>query len=268
MTPPPARLHFFLGGADLEMEAIAGLLARHAPGRYTDKGLAWGAGISDYADDIRAALGRGETPVLVELADDLPSDAIDRARTIVVDHHGPRAGADRPSSLEQVFRLLGRPRHEWTREYQLIAANDIGHVAAMRALQPPATAEEMREIRARDRRAQGLTEAEERAAEAAVAERAVTGRLTAVTVPGNRASAVADRMEPLLGGPGFDALMVAMADEMAVFADGDTIRWLSERVPGSWSGGALPGRGFWGAHLPPGPERDRLIAGLRARLAD
>lgn len=267
MTPPRGTLHFFLGGADLEMAAIRDLVSRHAPGRVTDKHLAWGAATSDYADGIRAALDAKRTPVLVELTDDLPADAFDRPRCIVVDHHGPRAGADRPSSLEQVFRLLGRPRHEWTREHDLIAANDIGHIAAMQALDPPATPAEMRDIRARDRRAQGVTEADERAAERAVAARRVAGRLTTVTVPGNRAAAIADRMEPLLGGLGYDVLLVAMADELAVFADGDTVRWLADRGPGSWSGGALPARGFWGAHLPPGPERDHLVAELEARLA-
>ena len=38
-----------------------------------------------------------------------PKDPIsfDRGRTLVVDHHGPLAGHDRPTSLEQVFVARG-----------------------------------------------------------------------------------------------------------------------------------------------------------------
>lgn len=247
------------------MAAIRELLERFAPGRFTDKRLAWGARVSDYRDEIAAALNRGETPVLIELTDDLPADAFDRARTIVVDHHGARAGADRPTSLEQVFALLGRPAGAWTRDLALIAANDRGHIEAMRAF--GAGDDEIRSVRARDRAAQGVSAAEEDAASAAIAGRRVIGRLTRVTVPHDRSTAVADLMEPALGGPGYDALLVEMPTKLAFFGDGAGVAWLAAAVPGSWSGGALPDRGFWGAVLPPGADRDRLIAALTARLA-
>ena len=98
---------FFLGGRDLEMVEIRRLLDRHAAGRIEDKRLAWGAALSAYREELLAALARGETPVMIELADDLLADLFDRARVIVVDHHGPLAGHDRPTSIEQVFALLG-----------------------------------------------------------------------------------------------------------------------------------------------------------------
>lgn len=265
-APAPDRLHFFLGGRDLEMQAIRALLQDHAPGRFSDGGLAWGAAASAYIDKIRESLGRGETPVLIELADDLPDGAFDRSRCLVVDHHGALAGRGRPTSLEQVFALLGLPRSAWTREHELVAANDRGHIRAMQALDPPATAAEIGSIRDRDRRAQGISDADEAEAARAVAQREAKGRLTILTTTGRSSTAAADLMEPVLGGPGYDALLVAMPETLAVFADGGTVRWLADRVPGSWFGGDLPMRGFWGARLPPGPERDRLLAELGNRF--
>ncbi|TVR81414.1 MAG: hypothetical protein EA405_08715 [Rhodospirillales bacterium] len=248
------------------MAAIRELLERHASGRFTDKRLAWGAKVSDYRDEIAGVLGRGDTPVLIELTDDLPADAFDRERTIVVDHHGSRAGADRPTSLEQVFALLGRPAGEWTRELALIAANDKGHIAAMRAF--GAADEEIRVIRARDRAAQGVKAADEDSARKAIAARRVIGHLTWVVVPQDRSTAVADLIEPALGGPGYDALLVEMPTKLAFFGDGTSVARLAAAVPGSWFGGALPDRGFWGALLPPGADRARLIAALITRLSD
>lgn len=248
------------------MQAIRTLLQEHARGALEDAGLAWGAAVSAYVDKIRESLRRGETPVLVELAHDLPESAFDRSRCLVVDHHGPLAGADRPTSLEQVFALLGLPGSAWTREHTLIAANDRGHIRAMLLLDPPATPEEIRAIRARDRRAQGIGEADETEARRAIAGRRVRGRLTVVETTARSSTAVADALEPVLGGPGYEALLVVMPETLAVFADGDTIRWLASRIPGSWFGGDLPDRGFWGAKPPPGPERDRLVAELGSRL--
>ena len=77
-------LRFFLGGRDLEMVEIRRLLDRHAPDRVEDLGLSWGARASVYLLGIEAALARGETPVLVELIDDLPA-TMDRARLQVVE---------------------------------------------------------------------------------------------------------------------------------------------------------------------------------------
>src|SRR5947209_1249501 len=120
-----AKYIFFLGGRDLEMSTIRELLSSHAQGRFHDRGLAWGARTSAYRDEIARALEAGQTPVLVELEDDV---GLDPARVVVVDHHGTKAGHDRPTSLEQVFALLGRPRDEWSRWFALVAANDRAHI--------------------------------------------------------------------------------------------------------------------------------------------
>src|SRR5687768_1077118 len=97
---------FFLGGRDLEMATIRDWLEAHAPGRFHDRGLAWGAVASAYRAEIDAALTREDAVVLVELDDDLGlASQGPPGRVVVVDHHGDRAGADRPTSLEQVFDL-------------------------------------------------------------------------------------------------------------------------------------------------------------------
>jgi len=83
---------FLLGGHDLEMLTIRELLHAHAPECFVDKGLAWGARASNYRTEIEAALKAGLTPVLVELVDDIGIDG----KAVIIDHHGPLAGADSP----------------------------------------------------------------------------------------------------------------------------------------------------------------------------
>jgi hypothetical protein len=239
---------FFLGGRDLEMVEIGELLRTHAPGLVEDKGLAWGAALSAYREWLLAALQRGETPVAVELADDLPPDLFDRKKLIIVDHHGARAGADQPTSLEQVFSLLGLPREAWTRRRALVAANDRAHVAGLRAY--GATAAEIAEIRTADRAAQGVTAADEIEARRAISARRQDGDLTIVETTSDTSTAVADLILPECNGPGYKRLMVLMPGKVTVFADGDMIARLAETYPNGWWGGDLPNAGFWGQTIP------------------
>ena len=238
-------LIFFLGGSDLEMDTIRELLARTlAAWRWHDKGLTWGAKASMYEAEIAAALHAGWTPVLIELENDLQLEP--RRIIIVVDHHGERAGALQPTSLHQVFALLGLPQREWTRQYELVAANDRGYVPAM--LSVGATLEEIRQIRAADRQAQGITEAEERAAEEALQSLRVLagGELTVAELPHARTAALADRLEPALGGVGFRNLLIRSPQQLNFFGAGEIILALDESFPHGWYGGALPECGYWG----------------------
>lgn len=265
-------LLFFLGGCDLEMLTIRELLQAHAPDRFCDKNLSWGARASDYRVEIDGAIKNGNTPVLVELENDLglktcphpdplpegegekisgpfPDDA---GGVIIIDHHGPLAGADRPTSLHQVFALLDLPPEAWTRRMELVAANDRGHIRGM--LEVGATMEEIIAIRAADRAAQGITQEQERQAAEAVlsAEILCNGRLTVVRLPHSRTAAVADRLAPELGGAGYDNLLVLSPDEVNCYGGGALISALAERFPGGWYGGSLPERGFFGiAPVPP-----------------
>jgi len=235
---------YFLGGQDLEMAEIRTLLERHAPGQIVDRHLPWGARYSDYQAEIVQTLSTGQTPVLIELRDDLPPDLFDRSRVIVVDHHDNRAGADQPTSLEQIFDLLRLPKSAWTRHHEMVAANDRAHVAGLRAV--GASYAEIAAIRAADRAAQGVTEDDEREAKRAIAARRTEGAVTVVSTTSHTSSAIADRMLPEAGGPGYGRLLVIMPEKLAVFADGPAIAMLAERYPQSWWGGNLPHSGFWG----------------------
>lgn len=239
------RDRYFLGGADLEIEEIRALLEEVGLGnRIVDHSLAWGARASAYEHDIRASLADGETPVLIELDDDLPDD-IERELLVIVDHHGARASANAPSSLRQVFARAGVPRGaEWTRWRALVEANDIGHILAMRAL--GGGTEEIRAVRDADRRAQGVTpevEAESRRALAAAEWR---GALLIVRTTASTSSAIADFVTEDYGGPGAENVFIVMPKKMAFFGCGRVIEHL-RHVPGCWYGGSLPWRGYWGA---------------------
>jgi hypothetical protein len=236
---------FFLGGNDLEMEEIRALLTGAGfADRIVDRRLAWGARASAYESEIDAAIRAGETPVLVELLDDLPA-GVDRNRRVAIDHHGDRAGAHSPSALRQLYELVAAPRGiAWTRRHALVETNDIGHAAALRAM--GADAAEIRAIRDADRKAQGVTEAVERESRRAVAHAERRGALMVVRTAAPTSSAVVDFLLPEYGGPGVAALIIVMPGKVAFFGSGDVIERL-KNTPGCWYGGALPERGYWGA---------------------
>lgn len=235
---------FFLGGHDLEMLTIRELLSETvASEQIFDRSLSWGARVSAYQEEIFAVWEQGFVPVLIELEPDVPVPAA----SIIIDHHGERAGIDQPTSLEQIFGLLKLPQAMWTRHMSLVAANDRGHIAAMLELQ--ASAEELAAIRAADRRAQGITETDERQARDAIQQLQITanGLLTVVTLPHSHSSAVTDFLDPALGGCGFKNLVVCTPISVNVFGCGHLIEHLRKAVPDCWYGGQLPVRGFWGS---------------------
>lgn len=250
---------FLLGGHDLEMLEIKRLvsdtLGREA---VLDKRLPWHAALaSAYAHDIERALAVGLLPVLVELRPDLPAEVIERCT--IVDHHGKLAGAERPTSLEQVFGLLGLAKSSWTRRLALIAANDRGWIPELRAT--GASDAEIAAIRAEDRAAQGVTAAEEKAAAAALEarERRLGGSLTLVRLPHARTSPVFDRLALEAAPEEPPDTLVVSPGELNFSGHGDRVAALAAVYPDGWSGGALPARGFWG-HAAPEPALDDVIS--------
>ena len=235
----------FLGGRDLEMVEIAKLVTGRADVDVHDRQLPWGATASAYTAEIRAALDRGRSVIVVELPDDLPAD-VPRERITWVDHHGACAGADRPTTVEQVFALLGFASDQWTRDLTLVAANDRGHIRALQAA--GATPEEIAAIRARDRQAQGITASEEAEGRAAAgrAETRCAGRLTVVRLPHARTATVTDVLDAGLGGPGYANLVVFCPGQTVFFGSGRCIDALRKSYPDGWHGGELPERGYWG----------------------
>ena len=247
---------FFLGGHDLEMLTIRELFQIHAPGFFCDKGLLWGAKTSDYRDEIDNCLKLGNIPVLVELNNDM---GLSSEKVIITDHHGALTGADKPTSLHQVFDLLDLPDNAWTRRMELVAANDRGHIRGL--LDVGATMDEIIAIRTADRNAQGITKEQEMQADIAIAARQVFcgGRLVLVEIPHTRAAAVADRLAVELGGPGCDNLLVISPMEVNFFGEGALVMKLNSAFPGGWFGGSLPERGFWG-HGEPALDVVSLLA--------
>lgn len=260
----PRQLCFFLGGTDLEMREIE-RLARKAQSRITDNHLLWGARLSDYSTEVDAAQAEGWTCVAVELADDMPSQWPARNHLILIDHHGPKAGG--VSSLRQVFNLLELPSACWTRRLALVEANDIGHVAALRAAR--ATEEEIVRIRAEDREAQGVTAEEEEAGRRALAKAEVSANgWTIVRLPHARCATVTD---PLATDPRFAHLpanvLVCSPKEVNAFGDGDAMLALDRSFSGGWIGGDLPRRGYWGLRLTGTLKCDDIVQGLGGRGA-
>lgn len=146
---------FLLGGNDLEMETIRQILKESDDIIIEDNHLAWGACLSSY----KAILDKYPTEEYdiygIELKNDLESVP---ANYKEIDHHDNNE--HKPSSLEQVCDIV---KHKMTREDSLIAANDARYIPGMREMD--ASADEINDIRTRDRKAQGVTEEEEKQAE-------------------------------------------------------------------------------------------------------
>jgi hypothetical protein len=235
MTGP---FSFFLGGHDLEMITIKDMLALHRPQyKVFDKGLSWGAMQSDYRQEIAACSANGDIIVCVELGLDLELPVT----AIMVDHHGARS--QEPSSLSQVFDILELPQAAWTRQYDLVSANDTGHIVAMRAM--GATHDEIMDIRARDRAAQGITQAEEQEGLVALqsAQPILDDQILVVRLPHGRTATVAD---PLAVANDPRDLLVLSPQATNFFGSKSRIRNLDIVFPGGWSGGGGDQRGFWG----------------------
>lgn len=237
---------YFLGGYDLEMVTIRDWLMQLGARLY-DRRLAWGAKSSAYAEELAAELQVGRRVVLIELEDDLElGQRAAVGQAVWIDHHGSRSGRNAPTALRQVFELLdGRPS-EWTRWFDLVDANDRGHIPAL--LERGATTEELLAVRAADRAAQGISAVEEQAGrEAAMrAELQEGGRWTLVRLPHGRTTVAADYMNKSLGGPGFENLLVLWSTGQHFLGDGRVVLGLESRFPGGYYGGDLPFRGYWG----------------------
>jgi len=257
------NLVFFLGGADAEMVQIEKRLAE-AGASFITKGLGWGAHASAYATEIVQASAEDKTIVLVEL-DNMSAPKTEWSPekvavvlpegTIVVDHHGERAGE--PASILQVLNLLGI---EPTRLDLLIAANDSGFIPAMIAM--GATPEEVAKVRLADRNAQGITPEMEAEAVRAISQAETSGRLTVAHMSHSKTATVTDRLHKGAGGAGYDQLLVVSGDgEKNFFGDGKLCADLKEKFEG-WNGGSglgtEGGNAFWGGY-PDATEVENFI---------
>lgn len=180
---------FLLGGHDLEMQEIAHLLDEQGI-LYFDRNLHWeNADIRAYLPELELY---GNQPGVRLYGIELygKTDTKKYANYVLIDHHNENQ--ERAASILQVAEVLGVVPG---RDQFLVAANDAGYIPGMQAI--GATAEEIADIRRRDRAAQGVTEADEQAARKAIAEnRKVQGDLIIVRALSYRFSPICDRLWP------------------------------------------------------------------------
>lgn len=227
-----------------------------------DKKLGWGAHASSYAKEIDEASGAGKTIVLVELdnqsteekkAVPLPAGAI------LVDHHGEQA--HKPASLLQVLAMIGIKPTRWD---LLIAANDSGFIEGMKKID--ATAQEVAEVRAADRRAQGITVEQEEEAQRAISQAQQEGNLTVVRMSHSKCAAVTDRLHVDAGGEGYKNLIVLASDgESNFYGDGLLCQTLKEKFDG-WNGGSGLGKRGGGAYWGGYPNQEEVLSFIKAQL--
>ena len=220
---------FFLGGQDAEMCEIRKILEHHRLTFY-DKKLHWGARASAYREELLKI--DKKIPILIELKVDIPLP--DHA--IIIDHHGPQAGKDQPTSIEQVAELLGLSLNRWQK---LIAANDRGWIDGLKAFGASET--EIEQVRRYDRQCQGVTEAEETLAAQAIQEMEVINGIAVVRIPFRHISSVTDRLYGK-----YDDILVITPESINFSGDGKRVLKLAATFPEGWYGGNLPEKGFWG----------------------
>jgi hypothetical protein len=251
------RLWFFLGGRDLEMVTIRDLLAEAGIETVSDRNLGWGAKASQYGDEIAQRLSEGYKPVLIELEEDI---GFESEQVEIVDHHGDRAGKDAPTSLQQVYKLLGLDFEQAPEEHRAVAANDRGHVPELR--EQGFSAERIRSIREKEWAVKGITQEEMTQAVNAIRQylEISLGVVIVRCMEHDRSFLIADLLleefsdrwrgdeipseaiEPAI-------LLVEGPSEWNLYGPGWAIEALKDRYPieQTWDGGALPLRGYWGA---------------------
>lgn len=189
MTGKDCKKVFLLGGHDLEMMTIKEMVELHPNCVVVDKNLQWdNAMLGEYLIELQDF---AHTDIYgIELIEDFPLPSEIKAYYHRIDHHNDCSGM--PSSLEQVASVLGV---ELDRHQRLVAANDSGYIPAMRAL--GATEDEISVIRELDRRAQGVTEEDERLAEKSINEnKSQHGSLVVVKSITSKFSPICDRLYP------------------------------------------------------------------------
>jgi len=145
------QIIFLLGGHDLEMLTIKEhLLAAgfEQEVNFFDQQLAWGAKLSAYEELLKKHPDK--TIYGIELTEDIrPPSNYKR-----IDHHNDFSNND--ASLLQVLQLLNK---EPSREDELIIANDVGHIEAMKCMGASET--EIKRIRQEERVIAGVSQEDE-----------------------------------------------------------------------------------------------------------
>ncbi len=220
---------FLLGGHDLEMEEIKKVLVERGFDVY-DRNLSWGAKVSDYKDIIE---NNPDKEIFgIELEDDGLVKLSDKYH--VIDHHGNLK--DKPSSLEQVLDLV----HVRPSLYEVaVAANDKGYIPAMEEI--GLNRQVINQIRYMDRKAQGITPAEEKAQiEALKNGLSRVGELAVVNTSCSRFAPITDALYPQ------KRILCVAPDEYCFYGEGcDLVKRVADRlgVGFAYNGASFAGGG-------------------------
>ena len=228
METVKSRRIFLLGGHDLEMLAIKELLLREGfveDETIFDKRLKWGAKLSSYSEVLKKST-KNTVVYGIELEEDVEPPANYRQ----IDHHNDLS--DRDSSLMQVLELLDILP---TREHQLISANDIGHIEAMRCM--GASSEEIQKIRKREQEIQGVTKEDELQAQQEIADLKEKNSVSIISTTLNNFSPIVDN---------YDKRPLLVYSEKSLVYYGN-IEFLTKRYKENIERGeAFHGRGYFG----------------------
>jgi len=190
------RKIFLIGGHDLEMQTITEILIENNQ-NFVDRNLRWdNARLSAY-EDLLTFDGQ---IFGIELYEDIPPGG----NYTRIDHHNDFIG--KKSSLEQVADILGVCLDRYQ---QLVAANDSRYIPGMMALN--ATETEVHEIRKADRKAQGVTDDDERLADDAIKNLLKINDITIVKTKTHRFSTICDKLYP------YGKLLVYSDSELAYY---------------------------------------------------
>jgi len=235
---------FFLGGYDAEMVAIKEILNEQKL-TYYDHNLKWGAKLSEYKEEL-SKITKDQIPVFIELNLDIDYPA----NSIIIDHHGDKAGKDKKTSIEQVAELLNI---ELNRKQKLISANDRDYIWGM--LELDATEEEIKEIRKMDRQAQGVTEDDEKKAEMSIRHylKRLSKNVVLIYSLTEKTSPIIDRIYKYYE----HIFIISPSDILLYSGSGKGVELLKDYYDdlkkdkpeiNYWFGGNLPIRGFFGSN--------------------
>jgi hypothetical protein len=171
---------FLLGGHDLEMIEIRNILENKSQ-KYIDKDLSWGAKLSDYQDSLNA--NTDKTIVAIELNIDIKKTD----NFINIDHHNDNS--IKKTSIEQVAELL---KIELNEDQRIVAINDVSHIEGMR--KEGISEEKILEIRQRDRKAQGVTNEDERLGKESIEDKVYKNGVCVIKAKTSKFSTITDRL--------------------------------------------------------------------------
>ena len=223
------KFTFFLGGYDAEMCEIR-IILEQSNCQFYDKQLAWGAKLSSYEQELKQV--KDSIPVLIELNIDITYPP----NSVILDHHGERAGKDKPTSIEQLAKLLRLELSYWQK---LIAANDRGWIDEL--VEIGATKKEIQLIRQYDRRCQGVTDKEEKAAEKAITKLKYEENLAVIDYQLEHTSPIIDRLYGQ-----YPNILIFTPKTTEFYGNGSVIQELAKQFQECWYGGQLPEKGYWG----------------------